>query len=75
MRKPKGRTLGAKPEKTFVFSFQEGLIDSWCKRMPGAALPPMMRLPAGALRGYAAARGDENVDYMVARGRLERRER
>ena len=35
----------------------------------------MMRWPAGALRRYAAARGDENIDYMVTRGRLERRER
>ena len=30
---------------------------------------------AGALRRYAAARGDENIDYMVARGRRERRRR
>jgi hypothetical protein len=52
-----------------------GLIDSWCKRTPGAALPPMMRWRAGALRGYAAARGDENIDYMVARNRHERCER
>jgi hypothetical protein len=35
----------------------------------------MMRWPAGALRRYAAARGDENIDYMVTRDRLERRER
>src|SRR5277367_291512 len=34
-----------------------------------------MRWPAGALRRYAAARGDENIDYMVTRGRLERRRR
>ena len=35
----------------------------------------MMSPLTGALRRYAAARGDENIDYMVTRGRLERRER
>ena len=41
---------------------------------PGATLS-MIRWPAGALRRYAAARSDENIDYMVTRGRLECRER
>ena len=35
----------------------------------------MMRWRAGALRRYAAPRGDENIDCMVTRGWLERRER
>jgi hypothetical protein len=51
----------------------EGLIDSRCKRGGGGL--PMMRWPAGALRRYPAARGDENIDDMVTRGRFECRER
>ena len=36
----------------------------------------MMRQAGYALAtSYAAARGDENIDYMVTRGRLERRRR
>src|SRR6185312_4764254 len=35
----------------------------------------MMRWRAGVLGRRAAARGDENIDYMVTRGRLECRER
>jgi hypothetical protein len=50
-----------------------GLIDSRCKRGGGGL--PMMRWPAGALRRYPAARGDENIDDMVTRGRFECRER
>jgi hypothetical protein len=50
-----------------------GLIDSRCKRGGGGL--PMMRLLAGALRRYPAARGDENIDDMVTRGRFECRER
>jgi transposase len=33
----------------------------------------LMRWPASALRRYAAARGDEIIDYMVTRGRRESR--
>src|SRR6185437_3471529 len=35
----------------------------------------MMRWRAGVLGRRAAARGDESIDYMVTRGRLECRER
>jgi hypothetical protein len=51
-----------------------GLIDSWCKRRR-VRRSPMMRCAAGALGRDAAAGGDENIDYMVTRSRLERRER
>ena len=43
-----------------------GLIGLSVQATPGATLP-MMRWPAGAFRRYAAARGDENIDYVVIR--------
>jgi hypothetical protein len=35
----------------------------------------MMSPLTGALRRYAAARGDENINYMVTRTKPERHER
>lgn len=48
----------------------------WLLVQAGSAVGlPMMCWPAGALRRYPAARGDENIDDMVTRGRFECRER
>jgi hypothetical protein len=75
--------LGRLKQRWCRFDHPQGLIDSWCKslsyngiiRARSNSTPARPCWPAGTLRRYAAARGDENIDYMVTRGRLERRRR